>query len=91
MTGLAVSPNTSESVLDLARRLAEVIEQAAQDSTDGGLPESSRERAADLVEALRRHVARKWERDPRSLFDIDQRMVDLMDRVEEAAEAGEIP
>lgn len=91
MAALAVSPNTSESVLDLAKRLAEVIEQAAQDSTDGRLPESSRERAADLVEGLRRHFARKSERDPRSLFDIDERLVDLMDRAEEAAEAGEIP
>jgi hypothetical protein len=37
-------------------------------------------------------MARKTERDPRSLFDIDERLVDLMDQVEDAAADGvEIP
>jgi hypothetical protein len=32
------------------------------------------------------------ERDPRSLFDLDDRLIDLMDRIEEAtAEGGEVP
>lgn len=87
---LSVLPKTSESVFDVARRLAELMEGAAAVSADGTLPEGTRERAADLVEAVRKHVVLKPERDPRSLFDIDERLVDLMDRIEEAAEAGEI-
>jgi Siphovirus Gp157 len=31
------------------------------------------------------------ERDPRSLFDLDDELIELMDRAEEAAEAGAIP
>lgn len=88
---LSVSPNTPESVFDVAKRLAGVMERAALESMDGKISESARERAADLVEALRKRVALKPERDPRTLFDIDERLVDLMDRIEEAAEAGEIP
>jgi hypothetical protein len=37
---------------------------------------------------LRRRIARRPERDHRSLFDLDGRLVELMGRVEEAAEAG---
>jgi hypothetical protein len=88
---LSVFPKTSESVFDVARRLADLMEGAAAESADGKLPEGVRERVADMVEALRKHVAAKPERDPRSLFDIDERLIDLMDRVEEAAEAGDIP
>src|SRR5215831_1895430 len=88
---LSVFPYTSESVFDVAKRLADVIDKASPESVDGKLPEGARERVADLVEALRKHVAAKPERDPHSLFDIDERLIDLMDRVEEAAEAGEIP
>jgi hypothetical protein len=88
---LSVFPKTSESVFDVAKRLAELIDGAASESIDGKLPEGVRERVADLVEALRKHVVLKSDRDPRSLFDIDERLVDLMDRIEDAAEAGEIP
>ena len=88
---LSVFPNTSESVFDVAKRLADLIGEAAAGSVDGKLPDGIRERVVDLVEALRKHVIVRPERDPRSLFDIDERLVDLMDRVEEAAEAGEIP
>ncbi len=88
---LSVSPNTSESVFDVAKRLAELVGEAAPGSVDGKLPDEIRERVADLVEALRKHVVAKPERDPRSLFDIDERLVDLIDRIEVAAEAGEIP
>jgi hypothetical protein len=75
----------------MARRLAELMEGAAEESVDGKLSEELRVRVADLVEALRKRVVLKPERDPRSLFDIDERLVDLMDRIEEAAEAGDIP
>jgi hypothetical protein len=88
---LSVCPKTSESVFDIAKRLADLMEGAAAESIDGKLPEGTRERATDLVEALRRLVVVRPERDSRSLFDIDERLVDLMDRIEEAAEAGEIP
>ena len=88
---LSVFPAASESVFDVARRLAELMQGAAAESPDGKLTEELRERIADLVEALRKHVASKPERDPRSLFDIDERLVDLMDRIEEATESGDIP
>ncbi|MCZ2077711.1 MAG: siphovirus Gp157 family protein [Bryobacterales bacterium] len=48
-------------------------------------------RLADAVEALRSRVVRKPERDPRSLFDLDERLIDLMECAEEASEGGEIP
>lgn len=88
---LSVLPNTSESVFDVAKRLADLMEEAAAESVGGKIPEGARERVADLVEALRKHVAARPERDPRSLLDIDERLVDLMDRVEETAEGGDIP
>ena len=56
MAALAASPNRSESVLNLAKCLAEVIEQAAQDSTEGRLPDISRERRADLAPNEQRTV-----------------------------------
>ncbi len=88
---LSVFPTVSESVFDVARRLNELMQGAAAESVDGKLSGELRERVAELVEALRKHVASKPERDPRSLFDIDERLVDLMDRIEEATESGDIP
>jgi hypothetical protein len=46
---------------------------------------------ADTAEAPRSHPPQKPERDPRSLFDLDERLIELMERAEEAAEEGEIP
>lgn len=80
-----------ESICDIGDRLARLLEKARHESTDGQLPEETSERLADAVEALRSRVARKPGRDPRSLFDLDERLVDLMDRAEEAADCGEIP
>jgi hypothetical protein len=89
---MLVAPSPPESVFDIGKRLAGLLEQAEQGAVDGGLPDMVRDRLADTVEALRVRMARKTERDPRSLFDIDERLVDLMDQVEEAvADAGEIP
>lgn len=46
----------------------------------------------DDVEAERAEVARKSERDPRSLFDLDEQLIDLMERAEDAsAETGVVP
>ena len=86
------TPSSSESTFDVCKRLAELLEQAEQDTVDGQLPDSIRDRIADLVEVLRRRVVRKTERDPRSLFDLDERLIELMDQAEEAAAGGhEIP
>ena len=85
-------PSPPESVLDIGKRLAGLLEQAEQEVLSGQLPASLRERLTDTVEALRVRLSRKNGRDPRSLFDIDERLVDLMDQVEEAvADDGEVP
>ena len=85
-------PSPRESVLDIGKRLAGLLEQAQQEAVDGQLPDAFLERLGDTVEALRVRLSRKNERDPQSLFDIDERLVDLMDQVEEAvADGGEIP
>jgi hypothetical protein len=89
---MLVAQSPPESVFDIGKRLAGLLEQAEQEAVDGRLPNAVRERLADTVEALRVRMARKTERDPRSLFDIDERLVDLMDQVEDAvADGGEIP
>jgi hypothetical protein len=89
---ILVAQSPTESVFDIGKRLAGLLEQAEQEAGDGQLPDSFRERLTDTVEALRVRVTRRTERDPRSLFDIDERLVDLMDQVEEAsADGGEIP
>ena len=46
---------------------------------------------ADIVEATRSHLPQKPERDPQSLFDLDERLIELLERAEETAEDGEIP
>lgn len=85
-------PSPPESAFDIGKRLAGLLEQAEQEAADGQLPDAVRERLTDTVEALRVRLCRKNERDPRSLFDIDERLVDLMDQVEDAvADGGEIP
>jgi hypothetical protein len=77
-----------ESVFELGERLAALLKDSEQESIGGRLHESARQRVADVVEALRHRVARKTERDPRSLFDLDERLIELMDQAEEAAESG---
>jgi hypothetical protein len=79
---------TEESVFDLGQRLAQLLAGASQETSGGQLPDAVRERVADLAEAIRRRAAKKAERDPRSLFDLDERFIDLMDRADEEASAS---
>lgn len=89
----AVLPMQSlESALELGKRLVSLLEDAERDAAGAQLPETTREHLADLVEAIRRRLAVKASRDPRSLFDLDERLIELMDQAEDAAsEANEIP
>ncbi len=88
MSALAVVPVTPETVSGLSRRLAELLEQSESEGVQGQLPDATREQATGLVEALRRRIVRKPDRDHRSLFDLDDRLIELMGLVEEAADAG---
>jgi hypothetical protein len=89
---MLVAQSPPESVLDIGKRLAGLLGQAEQEIVGGQLPDAVRDRLVDTVEALRLRLAPKRQRDPRSLFDIDERLVELMDRVEEATADGfEIP
>ena len=82
---------TEESVFDLVERLAQLLSEARLEVSCEQLPDAIRQRAADLAEAIRRRTAGKQERDPRSLFELDDRFIDLMDRAEEEVESrGEV-
>ena len=80
-----------ESVFDIGDRLTGLLEQARREANDGFLQASVRARLADTVEVLRSRLVSKADRDPRSLFDLDERLVELLDSADEAAEVGEIP
>lgn len=88
---VTILPASAESILEVGDRLAGILDQAKQEAGTGQVSETMLARLADAVEALRSRVVRKRERDPRSLFDLDERLIDLMERAEEAAEDGEIP
>jgi hypothetical protein len=75
MAPAAMSTTSLESAFDIGKRLAGLLEQAEQDTIGGELPEHVRDRIADLVESLRRRLARNPERDPRSLVDLDDRLI----------------
>lgn len=86
---MLVTPATHpESVFDLGARLTHLLKDAESESVGGQLAESTRDRVADLVEAMRRQVVKRPKRDLRSLFDLDERLIDLMDRVEEESSDG---
>jgi len=91
-TPMLVAQSPPESVFDIGKRLAGLLEQAEQEAVGGPFPDAFRQRLMDTVEALRVRMAPRKERDPRSLFDIDERLMDLMNQVEDAvADGGEIP
>jgi hypothetical protein len=83
-----VAPPPPESVFDIGKRLVGLLEQAEQECGDERLTDTVRDRLTDALEALRVRLVPTRERDPRSLFDIDERLVDLMDQVEEAVAGG---
>ena len=81
-----------ETVYALGQRIAALLNDAEPESIDGHLPEGVREHIADLVEALWGGLAKQAERDPRSLFDLDERFIELMYRTEEVvSESGQLP
>jgi len=83
---------SAESVFEIGDRLTALLEQARHDAASDGIAENALARLAETVEALRSRLVRKVERDPRSLFDLDERLIGLMDCAEEAAECGgEVP
>ena len=83
---------SAESVFEIGDRLTGLLEQARHDAASDGIAENALARLAETVEALRSRLVRKVERDPRSLFDLDERLIGLMDCAEEAAECGgEVP
>lgn len=87
---LAIVPPSAggESVFDIGSRLTLLLKDAEAESVGGQLNEGTRERVADLVEAMRHQVVRKPDRDLRSLFDLDERLIELMDRAEEEGADG---
>ena len=84
MAAVATFPVTQESASALARRLSELMEHNEQDH----MPEPVRDQVVVLLDVLRARVIRKPERDHRSLFELDDRLIELMGQVEEAADAG---
>ena len=82
---------SSESVFDVGDRLTGLLKEARQESTGGTIPRNVLARLADVVETLRSRVVHKVERDPRSLFDLDERLIELLDCADDAAQVGEIP
>jgi hypothetical protein len=84
-------PASNESVFEIGDRLTELLKQVRQESAVAAIPESVLPRLANMIEALRSRLLARQERDPRSLFDLDEQLIELLDRAEEAAESGEIP
>jgi hypothetical protein len=85
------SPWMEDSVFDLAQRLAQLLADVSPQSPGGQLPDQLRERVADLADAIRRRTAKKADRDLRSLFDLDDRFIELMDRADdEISDSGQI-
>ena len=87
MSAFAIVPGKPETISGLSRRLAELLEQSESEAQNQ-LPDATREQATGLVEALRRRIVRKPDRDLRSLFDLDDRLIELMSLVEDSTDAG---
>ena len=85
-----IVPASAESVFDIGDRIVRLLQEAQQEAGNGAIRESVSARLADSLEALRSRLIQKAERDPRSLFDLDERLIELMNCAEEAAEDGAI-
>src|SRR5438477_12381240 len=90
-TAESIVASVAESVFDIGDRLTGLLKQARQESIDGAIPGNVLARLADAVETLRSRVVHKVERDPRSLFDLDERLIELLEWADDAAQVGEIP
>ncbi len=92
MASLMPAPlSAPESVSGIGRRLIELLTEAEMSSADDQLPQNLQSRIVDSLDALRSRLATEAERDPRSLFDLDERLLDLMDRLEESTADGSEP
>ena len=80
----------ASSVFEIGDRVVRLLKEARQEAGNGAIPESVSARLADSLEALRSRLIQKSERDPRSLFDLDERLIELMNCAEEAAAGGGI-
>jgi Siphovirus Gp157 len=87
----SAAPASAESVFDIGDRFTGLLEQARKEAVAGAIPGSILARMADTVEVLRSRLVQKVPRDPRSLFDLDERLIELLERADEAAQDGEIP
>lgn len=90
--GHEYSPQTAVlgPALEAGKRLSELLAEAQ--CAGDRLPADIQDRISDVIEILRSRLGRKTERDPRSLFDLDERLIELMDRTEEATTDGrEVP
>ena len=90
-TAESIVAASAESVFDIGDRLTGLLMQARQESIDDRISGSVLARLADTVEALRSRVVHRVERDPRSLFELDERLIELLECADEAAQDGEIP
>src|SRR5207249_7151859 len=90
MTVQTMMSASAESLFDVAERFEVLLTQAKQEAANGAISTSTSARLADIAEALRSRLIQKSERDPRSLFDLDERLIELMNCAEEAAEDGGI-
>src|SRR5215469_2297475 len=93
MASLRLAPSAApEPMSGIGRRLIDLLNEAETASTDDQLSPNLRSRIVDALEALRSRLTQNGERDPRSLFELDERLIELMDRLEDcAAEGGEAP
>ncbi len=93
MASLTLAPTSApESMSGIGRRLSELLTEAETMPAVDQMPENLRCRIADVLEALRSRLTPRAELDHQSLFDLDERLIELMDRLEDTiAEGGEPP
>jgi hypothetical protein len=90
-TAESVVSAPTESIFEIGDHLTALLNQARQEAVGGDIAGRAVERLTDTVEALRSRLVQKVERDPRSLFDLDERLIELLECADEAAQDGEIP